>query len=64
MLNPMRDKKIKARTAGEKGRHVLPRLVQNIAEGETSYELGWKAKVVINKKNFLSMSFVMPRPRL
>ena len=32
--------KINARTGREKGRHLWPRLVQKIAEGETSYELG------------------------
>ena len=36
MLNPMRDEKIKARTGGEKGRQLWPRLVQKIAEGNTS----------------------------
>ena len=48
MLNPMRDK-LKARTGGEKGRHLWPRLVQKIAEGKTSYELSWKAKVMKKK---------------
>ena len=28
----MRDKQIKARTGGEKGRHLRPRLAQKIAE--------------------------------
>ena len=41
MLNPTvcATKKIKARTGGEKGLHLWPRLVQKIAEGKTSYEL-------------------------
>ena len=37
MLYPMRDKKMKARTWGKKGR-VATQLVQKIAEGKTSYE--------------------------
>ena len=42
MLNPIRDKKIEARTEGEKGRHihVTTRLVQKFVEGKTSDELG------------------------
>ena len=55
MLNPVRDKKLKARTGGEKGRHLWARLVQEIAEGKT-YELSWKVKVSgdLNKKKKLS----------
>ena len=43
---------MKARTGGEKGRHLWPRLVQKIAEGKTSYEyeLSWKVKVMIYEK--------------
>ena len=53
MLNPMRDKnrKVKARTGGQKRRHLRPRLVQKAAEGSTSYELGWKLKVMTSKKH-------------
>ena len=36
MLNPMCDKIYEARTGGEKGRHLRPRLVQKIAEDITS----------------------------
>ena len=46
MVNPTRDKKQKARTGGEKGRHLWPRLFQEIAVGKTSYELGWEVKVM------------------
>ena len=42
--------KLKARTGGEKGRHLWPRLVQKIAEGKTSYELSWKVEVMGQKK--------------
>ena len=49
MLNPMCDKKIKARIGGEKGRHLCQQLVQKIAEGKTSHELGWEEKVMIKK---------------
>ena len=42
--------KMKARTGGEKGRHLWPRLVQKIAEGETSYELSWKVKWWLKNK--------------
>ena len=38
--------KIKARTGGEKERHLWPRLVQLVAEGN---ELSWKVKVMIKK---------------
>ena len=37
---PYARQKMMARTVGEKGRHLRPRLVQKIAEGKTSYELG------------------------
>ena len=37
--------KIKARTEGEKGRHLWHWLVREIAEGKTSYELSWTVKV-------------------
>ena len=40
---------MKARTGGEKGRHLWPRLVQKVAEGKTSYELSWKVKLMIKK---------------
>ena len=41
---------MKARTGGEKGRHLRPRLVQKkTAQGKTSYELSWKVKVSIKK---------------
>ena len=43
MLDPMRDKKTKARTGAEKGRHLWPRLVQKFVEYKPSYELGWKS---------------------
>ena len=46
MLNPMGDKNLKARTGGEKGRHLWPRVVQKIPEGKTSYELSWKLNVI------------------
>ena len=62
MLNPVRAIKMKARTyrgggrirAGEeKGRHLGPRLVQEVAEGKTSNELSWIVKAMIKntKKN-------------
>ena len=35
---------------GGEGRHLWPRLVQKVAEGRTSYELSWRAKVMIIKK--------------
>ena len=38
---------LKIRTGKAKGRHLRPRLVQNIVEGKTSYELGWKVKVML-----------------
>ena len=41
---------MKARAGGEKGRHLCIRLVQKIAEGETSYALSWKANVMIKKQ--------------
>ena len=41
---------MKARTKGQKGRHLWPRLVQKIADGKTSYELSWKVKVMGGKK--------------
>ena len=41
---------MKARTWGEKGRHLWPRLVQKkTAEGKTSDE-SWKVKVMMKKK--------------
>ena len=43
----MGDNKIKSRTGGKKGRHLRPRLVQKIAEGKTSDELGWDVKKVM-----------------
>ena len=46
MPNPTRDK-MKARTGGENGPHLWPRLVQKIAEGKTSHELSWKVKLMI-----------------
>ena len=53
MLNPMRDKKnMKARTGGEKGRHLWPRFAQKkLGEGKTFCELGWKVKVMVKKIN-------------
>ena len=40
MLDPLHDKKIKARAGAGKGRHPRPRLVQKkTAEGKTSNEL-------------------------
>ena len=58
--------KMKARTGGEKGWHLLPRLVQKTAEVKTSYKLSWK----VNKKSllppvlfhFISFLFVWPPP--
>ena len=53
MLNPMRDKKMKARTGG--GRrddtcdHGLPRSSLRV-KPPTWYELGWKVKVMIKKR--------------
>ena len=51
MLNPVRDKKKRGTyRGGEEGRHLCPRLVrQKLVEGKTSYELGWKAEVMIKK---------------
>ena len=47
MLNPNARQKMKARTGGEKGRHLRPRLAQKkTPEGKTSYELSWKVKVM------------------
>ena len=37
---------MKARTGGEKARHLWQRFVQKIAEGKT-YALSWKVKVII-----------------
>ena len=42
---PHARKNLKARTGGEKGRHLWPLLVQKVAEGKTSCELSWKVKV-------------------
>ena len=42
--------KMTARNGGEKGRHLWPRLVQNIVEGKTSYELSWKVKVLMKEE--------------
>ena len=44
---PYERQKLKARTGGEKGRHLWPRFVQGIVEGKTSNELSWKVKVII-----------------
>ena len=45
MQNPMRGKKIKARTGGEEGRDLRPRLAQRMAEGKTSsYEFKLESK--------------------
>ena len=44
---PYARQKLNARTGGGKGRHLRPQLVQEIAEGKTSYELSWKVKVMI-----------------
>ena len=41
---------MKARTGGEKGRHLRPRLVQKIAEGKTSYEFRLESKSNDTKK--------------
>ena len=47
---PCARQKNRARTEGEKGRYnLLPRRVQEIAEGNTSYEQGWRVKVMIKK---------------
>ena len=42
---------MKARTGGEKGRHLRPRLVQKMAEGKTSFELSWRVKVMMENKH-------------
>ena len=48
---PYTRQKIKARTGGEKGRHLRPRLVQEkTAEGISSFELSWKVKAMIKKR--------------
>ena len=60
MLNPMRDKKVKACTGGERGRHLSPRLVQKIAQGKTSYELGWKVKVMIKIYIYIYILYLLP----
>ena len=46
---PYERQKLKARSGGEKGRHLLPRLVKKIAEGKLSDELSWKLKVMVKK---------------
>ena len=48
----MRDKK-EASAGAEKKRHLRPRLVQKVAEGNTSLELSWKL-------NEISMSSIPP----
>ena len=53
----MRDKK-KARTGGEKGRHLWPRFVQKIAEGKTFYDLGWKVKAMMLKNKYINNNMV------
>ena len=60
-MNSAGDKKMKARTGGEKGRHLLPRLVQKIAEGKTSHELGWKVNVITKTK--IENEIIPPSPR-
>lgn len=47
MLNPMRDNNEGTYVAGGKGMTpVTTAFAQKIAEGKTSEELGWKAKVM------------------
>lgn len=41
---------MKAPTKGENGRQLRPRLVQTFAEGRTSYESCWQAKVMMKKQ--------------
>ena len=44
---------------GEKGRHLWPRLVQTVAEGKTSYELSWKAKVMEKQKTRIAACLLL-----
>ena len=48
---PYARQKIKALTGGEQGRHLSPRLVglSRSAEGKTSYDIGWKVKMMTKK---------------
>ena len=49
-MEPYARQKKKVRIGGEKGKHMLPRLVLKVYEGKTSYELPRKVKVMIKKR--------------
>ena len=49
-MNPVRDKKYRHVPGGRRVDALRPRLVQKLVEGKTSHELGWKVKVIIEKK--------------
>lgn len=47
-----------------KGQHLCPRLVEKAAEGQTTYELSWKTKVVVHtgkkRDSIHPYSFIYP----
>ena len=68
-MEPYARQKKKVRTGGEKGKHMLPRLVLKVYEGKTSYELPRKVKVMIKKESYLLepvflLSVLRPRTAL
>ena len=51
MLDPTRDKKMKAHIGVEKGRHLCPEEMLRVKP--PICELGWKVKVMTKKKNVI-----------